>query len=67
MKFTVRDWFWLVLVIGLAVGWWRDHTRLYTLLTTTGYNNAWTSSFLDREGFQQEFKNGRVSNIVRKE
>lgn len=25
MKFTLRDLFWLTLVAGLAVGWYRDH------------------------------------------
>jgi hypothetical protein len=24
-KLTLRDLFWLMLVAGLALGWWRDH------------------------------------------
>jgi hypothetical protein len=24
-RFTIRDLFWLVLVVALAVGWWVDH------------------------------------------
>lgn len=26
--FSLRDLFWLVLVVALAVGWWRDRTKL---------------------------------------
>ncbi len=25
LRFTIRDLFWLVLVVALAVGWWLDH------------------------------------------
>jgi F0F1-type ATP synthase assembly protein I len=30
MKFriTIRDLFWLVLVVALAIGWWLDHRKL---------------------------------------
>lgn len=27
-RFSLRDLFWLVLVVALAVGWWRDRTKL---------------------------------------
>jgi hypothetical protein len=30
MKFTLRDVFWLLLVVGLALGWWleyRNHAK----------------------------------------
>ena len=23
-RFSIRDWFWLTLVVGLAVGWWLE-------------------------------------------
>ena len=26
-KFSVRDWFWLTLVVAMGVGWWLDHRR----------------------------------------
>ncbi len=28
LRFTLRDLFWLVLVAGLAAGWWADRARL---------------------------------------
>jgi len=27
-RFTIRDLFWLTLVVALAVGWWIDRARL---------------------------------------
>jgi hypothetical protein len=27
MRFTIRDLIWLVVVVGLAVGWWLDHQQ----------------------------------------
>ena len=27
-RFTIRDVLWLMIVIGVAVGWWRDSFRL---------------------------------------
>jgi len=27
MKFTLRDLFWLVLVVALGLGWWFDHSH----------------------------------------
>jgi hypothetical protein len=28
LRFSIRDLFWLVLVVALAVGWWLDHRYL---------------------------------------
>lgn len=28
MKFSIRDLFWLTVVVALAVGWWLDHRQL---------------------------------------
>ena len=28
LRFTIRDLFWLTLVVALAVGWWLDHRSL---------------------------------------
>jgi hypothetical protein len=28
LSFTLRDVFWLTLVMGMGVGWWIDHTNL---------------------------------------
>ena len=30
-RFTIRDVLWLMVVVGLAVGWWLDHSRLNDL------------------------------------
>jgi len=27
LRFTIRDLLWLTLVVGLAVGWWVDHSH----------------------------------------
>jgi hypothetical protein len=24
IRFAIRDWFWLAVVVGLAAGWWID-------------------------------------------
>jgi hypothetical protein len=31
-RFTIRDMLWLVMVIGLAVGWWVDRQRILQLV-----------------------------------
>ena len=31
MRFSIRDLFWLTIVIALVVGWWLDRSRLYRL------------------------------------
>ena len=28
MRFTIREVLWLMVVVGLGVGWWVDRTRL---------------------------------------
>lgn len=32
MKTTLRELFWIVLVVALSLGWWVDHRRLTTQL-----------------------------------
>jgi hypothetical protein len=27
-RFTIRDLLWLMVVVGLSCGWWRDHRTL---------------------------------------
>ena len=27
LRFTIRDVLWLMVIVGLAVGWWVDHSR----------------------------------------
>jgi hypothetical protein len=63
MKITLRDWFWLLLVCALALGWWLDHRRLTEHWRAAAFNYAWTSNVLDAQGYTQSFKNGRVSHI----
>ena len=33
MRFTIRDLLWLMVVVGLAVGWWVDHRSLFIART----------------------------------
>ena len=28
IRFTIRDLLWLTLVVGMAVGWWLDRSRI---------------------------------------
>ncbi len=28
MRFSIRDLFWITVVVALALGWWLDHRRL---------------------------------------
>jgi len=32
LSFSLRDLFWLLLVVAVALGWWRDHNRQYERL-----------------------------------
>ena len=34
MRFTIRDLLWLMVVVGLGLGWWLDHG------TVAGYNKS---------------------------
>jgi hypothetical protein len=34
-RFTIRDLLWLMVVVGLAVGWWVERTRLTGMLAVT--------------------------------
>ena len=31
IRFTIRDLLWLMVVVGLGVGWWLDHRKLLQL------------------------------------
>jgi hypothetical protein len=42
MRFTIRDLLWLMVVVGLATGWWADH-RL-----THGELQASTKAFQEK-------------------
>ena len=30
-RFTIRDVLWLMVAVGLSVGWWMEHVRLSTV------------------------------------
>jgi len=60
-KLNLRDLFWLVLVVALALGWWLDRSRLAVTLFTADERanrmeflinsaraNGWTIEFRDR-------------------
>lgn len=53
MKFSIRDLFWLTVVVALAAGWWLDH-RLMSLWGHRGVMldmemraRGWTVVFMD--------------------
>jgi len=45
LRFSLRDMFWLTVVVALAVGWWVDRSRLHAL---------WTSAELDYSNSDQQ-------------
>jgi len=58
MRFTLRDLFWLTLVVGLAVGWALDRSRLATECREASENATyWMKRFdfldasIDRAGW----------------
>jgi hypothetical protein len=51
-RFSLRDLFWLTLVIGLAAGWWY-HSRILTANYLFAINLAiWQQSILESEGYE---------------
>jgi len=46
LRFTIRDLLWLMVVVGLAVGWWLDDARKYAAYREIyGGNGAFKSRF----------------------
>lgn len=59
-RFTIRDLFWLTLIVALVLGWWIDH-RLLSLWGERGLwldmelrARGWTVVFLDDGGLVLE-------------
>jgi hypothetical protein len=65
LRFTIRDLLWLMVVVGLASGWWVDHRRisddpqwrtiagaLEQLLLDQGYGIGWGGGdvFISKDG-----------------
>jgi hypothetical protein len=42
LRFTIRDLFWLAIVLAMAVGWWLDHRYLYQRVDSAE-NALWLS------------------------
>ena len=36
-RFTIRDVLWLTVVVGMAIGWWRDHRTVHR------FHDMWVS------------------------
>jgi hypothetical protein len=54
LRFTIRDLFWLTLVVALAVGWWFDHRGAWQeRFTIRRWNGAWIITD-NREGYYWE-------------
>ena len=53
MRFTIRDVLWLMVVVGLGIGWWIDHTR-------TSKVHALTLRLLAEYGVTVETRDGMV-------
>lgn len=47
LRFTLRDLFWLAVVVGLAVGWWADRSNLATQNGTLKTDNREMKEILD--------------------
>lgn len=33
LRLNIRDFLWMAVVLGLALGWWTDHSRLSLIVT----------------------------------
>ena len=33
MRFTIRDWFWLTVVVAIGLAWWVDNQRIEKAVT----------------------------------
>ena len=56
MKFTIRDLFWLVLVVALAIGWWLDHG-------SSTYSKAWIHGYSQGYGELSEWWKERPNKV----
>ena len=44
LRFSIRDLFWLTLVVALAVGWWIEHTTIRNKQALLDQNSAESQS-----------------------
>lgn len=49
LKLSIRDLLWLLLVIALALGWWIDHPRVFSVITI---DRTWHSGDVSVEPFR---------------
>lgn len=52
MQFTIRDWFWLAIVVGLAVQWRCAESELAA-------KPSFGTTFIEVDDFLQELKPGK--------
>ena len=50
-RFTLRDLFWLTLVVALAYGWWSDHKQLKVVVGNL-YGRLYASDEVARESIR---------------
>lgn len=53
LRFTIRDLLWFVLVIGLALGWWIYHKRVYQRYYVTFPKRGEMVIFDRQQGWQR--------------
>jgi hypothetical protein len=63
--FTIRDLLWLMMVVGLAVGWWVDHRATYKL--AEHYRSELSSADIGRAVFLQASQQERLHAEVLRE
>jgi hypothetical protein len=70
-RFTIRDVLWLMVVIGLSVGWWRDHrqSRWSTYIwmcraVQSNYALKQLDWSVDWTGPRTEFKNSKTGETI---
>jgi hypothetical protein len=54
MRFTIRDVFWLILVLALCFGWWADYSMLRSLVYHFG--QKWRKHVLKEHPGQMEYE-----------
>jgi hypothetical protein len=66
-RFTIRDVLWLMVVVGLAVGWWTDSRRQAKVIKTaqdraenSDLNTLTLYDACKKEGWTVEFHHGEI-------
>jgi hypothetical protein len=62
-RFTIRDVLWLMMVVGLSVGWWLDHSATYKLAESYR-SELWTAKSNAEMHLQAIHQNRRDAEAV---